>query len=148
VSQVYPPLWIPSQVLRIFLQAILAGFNPFPSKNVHLFQGPTIFDNTDNLSQVTEATFQGYALQSAFNWGTPYFDGAGQLVMNAGIFAFQATGPGNPNAIGGWYITDAANTGFNWGWNFPELVGMAKNGDTCIAQPFFIWPQQPEGAFP
>lgn len=147
MSQIYDPLFIPNPILRTYLVAILAGFNPFPSKDVHLFQRPFLFTNDTVLADIPEANFQGYALQSAFNWGTPYFDGAGQLVMSAGNFVFTATGPGNPNLIGGWYLTDAANTTFVWGQNLSPPVGVKKSGDVVTVEPYFLWPQQPEGAF-
>lgn len=148
MSQVFQPLFIPPSVLRIFLQAILLGFNPFAQKTVRLFQAGFTMQEDIVLADVHEADFQGYVVTPDISLINPFFDDAGQLVMLGPNIGFQASGPARPNIIGGWFLTDAADTGFVWGQYLPRPTGMGKAGDTIVVQPYFLWTAQKPGAPP
>lgn len=140
MSAQFPPLFIPNTIIRLWLEAIFGGFNPFPAKHVHLFQGPVVFTDQTVLSDLLEADFDGYVEWTQFNWSTPFFDEDGTTIMVSTNARFVCTGNTHPNTIGGWYLTDAADTTFVYGQNFNPLKPISEAGQAVNVQPYFRWP--------
>lgn len=107
---------------------------------VRLFQAPTVVGPLTKLSDLTEATFVGYAGVPltglvVVNGLDPLGNGIAkitpQVSFTAGVILATET-------EGGWYITDAAGGDLKALANFGIPVTFASTGDELLMNPFII----------
>jgi hypothetical protein len=63
------------------------------------------------LSNVTEATYDGYARQAVGTWAAPFVDGTGRVQVQGDAREFRPTGSVTPNVIIGWFLASLVAAG-------------------------------------
>jgi hypothetical protein len=72
---------------------------------LRLYANPATISGATVITDLTEATFPGYAAQATTAWTAPSLNAGNQAQMTLPQLTFTATGPSPSNQIYGWYLT-------------------------------------------
>jgi hypothetical protein len=105
---------------------------------IHLFVNNYTIIETTVLANLTEASYGGYAAQTATGWTDGGIDGSDRDTWTGPALTFQATSSsGLPQTIYGMYATDSGGTVLLWAENFSPTITLASSGDGFTVTPQF-----------
>lgn len=132
---------IPNTMRRAILAALVATDGLLDDVEIHLYQNNYTPGPASVLGDFTEATFDGYAASDAVVWGTPFTDLLDNAVVAGGSKQFTSTGATTPNVVYGYYVTDAAGTGYKYAERFDNPVNIDGAAQAVVVLPLFSFGQ-------
>lgn len=98
----------PTSALLTIVNALIASDAPWDTLTWRLYVNPANITPATQVSDLTEATFTGYAPVVGSSWGTPYADPSGNAIVYGGNAVFISTSVDTDVTIYGWYATSGA----------------------------------------
>lgn len=124
--------------LNALAQMVAVG-GSFHTPTLQLFQNDVLPTPSSILSDLTLATFPGYADVTALTWGAAYIAADGTVHITAPSQQFDCTGSATPNIIYGYMIVDAGITTLYGAERLPVPVSMNANHDAVIVLPDIVY---------
>lgn len=131
---------VPTPQAEADLTALIAAGPPAGRLNgvkVHLFQNNIVPTPATILTDLVEATFDGYAASAAVTWGSVVVDPAGNAVVYGDAKTFTMTGSTTPNTVYGYYVTNSAGSTLEYLELFDSPVGFGGPGTTLVLLPAY-----------
>jgi hypothetical protein len=120
------------------LTADSASGGPLHAATVGLYVNNINILPTTELTDLTEASFPGYARSSAITWGSPYMAAGGTVQMVDGVVAFSGTGTFTTSQTAyGYFLCDSGGLLIG-GDRFTTAITFAAPGDTLNVA--LVWP--------
>jgi len=141
-----------SQVLANLIESVTSGSftGILASTKVMLFTNNLPLTPDILLSNLTEATFNGYARSATLTWGSTIneVDGSVSFFAQALTFRVNSTTPLVPNTIYGYGVVDEVSTpDLLFAELFPLPIGVQNPGDGFILVPKFNYgPSNPNSS--
>jgi hypothetical protein len=127
---------IPTPQLLAGLTALLGIHGPFTVMTLGLYANQVNLTRQTILSDLTAASFTGYAAVAGITWSASYIDVDGSALALAESEVFIATGSTIANTIYGYYFTDAAVTNLLIAYALAVPVGIGLTGQAIAVVPF------------
>jgi len=134
------PQVLPVAIDIAILTELIDTGNLLDATTLILFQNDIVPTPATVMSDLTEATFTGYAAAAAIVWGTPYLDVTGIALVTAASHEFVSTGSTIGNIIYGWALTNAAKTDLKKAARFTTPIGISATGEGVTVVPWWSNP--------
>jgi len=115
---------IPKNSQADALDALTAAMGLFAGGEVRLYTNAIVLDSDVALTDLTEATFDGYMEKPVGTWFPAALAEDGYVSVEAPGVQFVATGTTKPETVQGYYLTDMAGTKLLAVWALDAPIAM------------------------
>jgi hypothetical protein len=122
---------VPTSMAKKIVDTLSSDTTTFGPSIIGLFVNPIVQSPANQYSDITEATFLGYARSPTVSFSGPVNDPQGNGLMIGGSMVFACTGSGTPQEVYGAFGvgTGAASTTLTFTDVFPTPIPIANAGD-------------------
>lgn len=128
---------IPAAIRLAILSATIATGGALYEPTLILYQNNIVLGPTTALTDLTVATFAGYAPIVGATWDSPYIDTDGSALVFGASQTIVCTGPATPNTIYGYAAVDSGVTTLKAAWAFAAAKGVSQQYDAVAFVPAF-----------
>jgi hypothetical protein len=107
----------------------------FASGVLHLYTTAVPLSSQTSLTDMVEATFNGYNAVNNQAFRSSYIDEGGGIVITAPSVQFKALDSSKPETVYGWYLTDASVAKLTVACQLDTPVPMAAANDGVTIEP-------------
>lgn len=120
-------------------RAMLGYLRPYLlTLRLGLFVNDWMPEIPDTITDLTEASYVGYARQNVVDWGAVYTNLSGQAETAAGPYTFQVTSPGPSQSVYGYFLADPSGNLILAERNDAGPQSMSSVGATFVVIPRFL----------